>query len=135
MKILSKKISLVGIVVLIVVFAVLFSARNQRAANVEFMSAPVERGPLRNIVNATGVVQTVVTVQVGSQVSGQVVEIYADFNSIVKRGQLLAKLDTRNFDAQVQNAEASVAAAEARVRSSEADIQTNKANQASAKAT
>ncbi len=134
MKIISKKTSLIGAVVLIVVLVVLFSARNQRAANVEFLSAPVERGPLRNVVNATGVVQTVVTVQVGSQVSGQVVEIYADFNSVVKRGQLLAKLDTRNFEAQIQNAEASVAAAQARVRSSDADIQTNKANQASARA-
>src|SRR5262245_61095563 len=118
MKIFSKKISLIGIVVLVIVVAVLFAARNHRTANVEFMLAPVERGPLRNIVNATGVVQTVVTVQVGSQVSGQVVEIYADFNSVVKRGQLLAKLDTRNFDAQIQNAEASVAGAQARVRSS-----------------
>jgi HlyD family secretion protein len=135
MKILSKKkISVVAVGIVVVIVGVLFSARSQRAANVEFLSAPVERGALRNVVNATGVVQTVVTVQVGSQVSGQVMEIYADFNSVVKRGQLLAKLDTRNLEAQVLNAEASVAAAQARVRSSEAEIQTNQANQQSAKA-
>jgi HlyD family secretion protein len=85
-------------------------------------------------VNATGVVQTVVTVQVGSQVSGQVEELYADFNSVVKRGQLLAKLDPRNFQAQAENAQASVAAARARVRSGEADQKTQVANVQSAKA-
>jgi HlyD family secretion protein len=85
-------------------------------------------------VNATGVVQTVVTVQVGSQVSGQVEELYADFNSVVKRGQLLAKLDPRNFQAQVENAQASVAAARARIRSAEADQKTQIANLQSAKA-
>jgi HlyD family secretion protein len=89
---------------------------------------------LRNIVNATGIVQTVVTVQVGSQVSGQVQELYADFNSVVKRGQLLAKLDPRNTEAQLENAQATVAAAEARVRSAEADLRTQAANLNSSKA-
>jgi HlyD family secretion protein len=79
-------------------------------------------------VNATGVVQTALTVQVGSQVSGQVQELYADFNSVVKRGQLLAKLDTRNLESQVANARASVTAARARVRSAEAEIKTHSAN-------
>src|SRR5262245_60543143 len=135
MKLLSRKTSLIVVVILLIVVVAAFSARGQRAAaNNEFFTASIDKGPLRNVVNATGVVQTVVTVQVGSQVSGQVMEIYADFNSVVKRGQLLAKLDTRNFEAQILNAEASVAASQARVRSSEADIQTNGANQASSRA-
>src|SRR5882724_8741220 len=134
MKRLSKKPSFIAVIVIVIIVAVLFTERNQRAANVEFFAAPVERGPLRNSVNATGVVQTVVTVQVGSQVSGQVVEIYADFNSVVKRGQLLAKLDQRNFEAQMENARANVAALQARVRSAEADLKTQAANLLSAKA-
>src|SRR5205814_5774536 len=74
------------------------------------------------------------TVQVGSQVSGQLDELYADFNSVVKRGQLLAKIDSRNFQAQVENAQASVTAARARVRSAEADQRTQAANLQSARA-
>src|SRR5215467_14340679 len=128
MKFLSKKTAIFAAVAGIIVLIVLFTARNQRAAVNEFFTSTVEKGPLRNVVNATGVLQTVVTVQVGSQVSAQVQEIYADFNSVVKRGQLLAKLDPRNFEAQVQNSEATVASAEARVRGAEADIETNKAN-------
>src|ERR1051325_10516862 len=134
MKIRSKKTFLVSTIILIIAVAVLFSARSQRAANIEFMTAPVDSGPLRKVVNATGVVQTVVTVQVGSQVSGQVEELYADFNSVVKRGQLLAKLDPRSLQAQVENAEASVTAARARVRSAEADQKTQVANLQSARA-
>jgi HlyD family secretion protein len=134
MKFFSRKTTFVGALIVIIAVVVLFTARNQRAAVNEFFTAPVDRGPLRNVVNATGVLQNVVTVQVGSQVSGQVQEIYADFNSVVKRGQMLAKLDPRNFDALVQNSEATVASAEARVRGAEADIETNNANLQSAKA-
>src|SRR2546430_16768430 len=107
--------------------------RRKPTAN-QFFTATADNGPLRNIVNATGVIQTVVTVQVGSQVSGQLDELYADFNSVVKRGQLLAKIDSRNFQAQVENAQASVTAARARVRSAEADQRTQAANLQSARA-
>src|SRR5215471_3606501 len=111
MKFLSKKTTFVSVFVVIIAGILLFTARNQRAAINEFFTAPVDKGPLRNVVNATGVLQTVVTVQVGSQVSAQVQEIYADFNSIVKREQLLTKLDPRNFEAQIQNSKATIAAA------------------------
>src|SRR2546423_5627518 len=125
MKILSQKTAFIGVIVLVIIVVVLFSARNQRAANVDFLTAAVERGPLRNAVNATGVVQTVVTVQVGSQVSGQIEELYADYNSIVKHGQLLAKIDPRNFQAQLENAEASVAGGPPPPPSSEARPKTH----------
>jgi HlyD family secretion protein len=101
---------------------------------VEYFTAAVQHGSISTTVNATGVVQTRVTVQVGSQVSGQIEQLYADFNSAVKRGQLLARLDPRNFETQVQNAEASVAAAKARVRSAEAEQITQAANLRSARA-
>jgi HlyD family secretion protein len=133
-QLLTKKKALIAVALVIIAAIVAFSARNQRGSATQYFTAPVDNGPLRKVVNATGVVQTVVTVQVGSQVSGQVEELYADFNSVVKRGQLLAKLDPRNFQAQVENAEASVAAARARVRSAEADQRTQVANLQSAKA-
>ena len=133
-QVLTKRNALIGLVLIILSGLLIFSFRRQRVTASEFFTAPVESGALRNVVNATGVVQTVVTVQVGSQVSGQVEELYADFNSIVKRGQLLAKLDPRNFQAQVENARANVAAVQARVRSAEADLKTQDANLLSSKA-
>jgi len=133
-QLLTKKKALIAVGLVIVVAILAFALRKQRTPASQYFTARVESGPLRKVVNATGVVQTVVTVQVGSQVSGQVEELYADFNSVVKRGQLLAKLDARNFQAQVENSQASVAAARARVRSAEADQRTQVANLQSARA-
>ena len=133
-KLVTKRKALVAVGLVIVVMILLFSMRGPRTTMTQYFTASADTGPLRNVVNATGVIQTVVTVQVGSQVSGQVEELYADFNSVVKRGQLLAKLDARNFQAQVENALASVTAARARVRSAEADQKTQAANLLSARA-
>lgn len=102
--------------------------------SVAYYTEPVERGSVIKVVNATGTVQPVVTVQVGSQVSGQIQALYADFNSIVKRGDLLAKIDPRNFQAQVADAQASLAAAKAREQSAKADLSTMQANLVSARA-
>src|ERR1700752_5061147 len=126
-KILTRNKGLIAISLLIVVLILVFTVRKERASAGEFFTAAADQGPLRNVVNTTGVVQTVVTVQVGSQVSGQVEELYADYNSIVKRGRLLARLDSRNFQAQVENARANVAASQARVRSAEAEVKTQAA--------
>lgn len=123
------------VLVLIVAAMVMRSIMGNRGAvAIEYFAVAVENGPLNNEVNATGTVQTVVTVQVGSQVSGQVEELYADYNSVVKRGQLLAKLDPRNSQAQLENAQANVDAVRARIRSSEADQKIQAANLQSAKA-
>jgi HlyD family secretion protein len=131
---LTRRKGLIAIAIVLVAAILVFAVRKEKASAGEFFTSPVDMGPLRNTVNATGVVQTVVTVQVGSQVSGQVLELYADYNSMVKHGQLLAKLDPRNFDAQMENAQASVAAAQARVQSADAETKTQAANLLSAKA-
>src|SRR5690348_3442364 len=91
------------IAVALTVAAVLFATRHS-AKTLEFITVPASTGSIRTVVNATGTIQPVVTVQVGAQISGQVQEIYADFNTVVKRGQLLAKIDPRNFQAQLTNA-------------------------------
>jgi HlyD family secretion protein len=75
----------------------------------------VTRGPVSEIVNATGDVSAIVTVNVGSQVSGIIDKLYVDFNSMVKKGQLLATLDPRLFQAQLEKAEAQLASARANV--------------------
>src|SRR5881396_4215185 len=131
---LTRRKGFIAIAIILIVAILVFAVRKEKASAGEFFTSPVDMGPLRNVVNATGVVQTVVTVQVGSQVSGQVEELYADFNSMVKRGQLLARLDARNFQAQVENARANVAAVQAHVRSAEAELKTQAANLQSAKA-
>src|SRR5262244_1967068 len=134
----KKKALKIGLplVLLVLIGLAAFAAihRRQNSGEIKYFTAAVTRGPLKKVVNATGVVQTVLTVPVGSQVSGQVQELYADFNSVVKRGQLLAKLDPRNLETQVANSKASVTAAQARVKSAQAEIANQNANLTSARA-
>ncbi|HTM51839.1 MAG TPA: efflux RND transporter periplasmic adaptor subunit [Bryobacteraceae bacterium] len=73
----------------------------------------VRRGNIANTINATGKVQAVTTVQVGTQVSGTVSELHADFNDHVKAGQIIARLDPSQIEAQLQQAKASYAATQA----------------------
>ena len=124
----------VFLIVVVVAAVAAVKVRTAFVPSVEYFTSAVERGPMQKVISATGTVQTVVTVPVGSQVSGQVQELFADFNSVVKRGQLLAKLDPRNLEAAVANSRAQLAAAQARVRSAEAEIRTHSANLNSSKA-
>jgi len=80
---------------------------------VSYQAAKVQRGRVVSQVTATGTLQPRVTVQVGSQVSGRILELRADFNSQVKKGQLLAKLDPQLLDASVTRARASQSSASA----------------------
>jgi len=70
-----------------------------RGDPVGFRTEPVTRGPITEIVSATGDVSAIVTVNIGSQVSGTISKLYVDFNSLVKKGQPLAELDPRLFRA------------------------------------
>jgi HlyD family secretion protein len=79
----------------------------------KYKLAKVESGPLTAAVSATGTLNPVVSVQVGSQVSGQIKEILVDFNSPVKSGQLIARLDPETYQHRVRQAEADVDAARA----------------------
>ena len=76
-------------------------------------TAEADRGPITAVVAATGTVNPVLSVQVGSQLSGQIRELTADFNTRVTAGQAVARLDTRTIEARVAAAEADLAAAEA----------------------
>src|SRR5438046_5225686 len=72
----------------------------------KYRLAKVERGPLTAAVWATGNLNAVITVQVGSQVSGQIKELLVDFNSVVKKGQVVARIDPEIFEAKVNQAKA-----------------------------
>ena len=108
----------------------------------QYMTARVERGNLKNTVTATGALQAVTTVQVGSQASGTISALYADFNSVVKKGQVVAQLDPSTAKAQVeqaranlQNAQAGLANARAAVVNSRAGVSDAQARNLAAKST
>jgi HlyD family secretion protein len=75
---------------------------------VHYKTALVDRGPITAIITATGTVNPVVSVQVGSQISGKITQLMADFNSVVTKGQILATIDPQPFQARVSQARASL---------------------------
>ncbi len=85
-----------------------------------YRTDPVTRGPVSEIVNATGDVSAIVTVNVGSQVSGIIDKLYVDFNTKVKKNQPLATLDPRLFQALLEKADAGLASAKANVEKAQA---------------
>jgi HlyD family secretion protein len=126
---------------LIVVFVAVVSAAvggymiwGDRASAAEYMTARVERGNLRNTVTATGTLQAVTTVQVGSQASGTISALYADFNSTVKKGQVVAQLDPATAQAQVQQARANLEQARAGLVQARAGISQSQAGIAQTRA-
>jgi HlyD family secretion protein len=80
-----------------------------------YQTAVVDRGDIVDVVGATGTLEAVTTVQVGSQVSGTIAKLYADFNSVVRKGQVVARLDPSLFEARVSQARANLIAARANV--------------------
>jgi multidrug efflux pump subunit AcrA (membrane-fusion protein) len=74
----------------------------------QYLTAAVEEGELRRVVTATGTLNAIVNVEVGSQLSGQVAELLVDFNDEVRKGQPLARLDQRSFKARVAEARAAI---------------------------
>jgi HlyD family secretion protein len=99
------------IVGLLVVAAVLRQCSNGGAAS--YQTATITRGPITQAVTATGTLNPVVTVQVGSQVSGNIAKLFVDFNSPVKAGQVVAQIDPALFQATVTQAEGDLANAQA----------------------
>ena len=85
------------------------------AGDAKYRLGKVERGPLQAVVVASGTLNAVTTVQVGSQVSGQVQEIFADFNTQVKKNQVIARIDPQSFELRVNQARADVDAARSAV--------------------
>jgi HlyD family secretion protein len=114
-----------------VLAAVLWSKETSASA---YTTARVDRGTVEVTVSATGTVQAVTTVQVGSQVSGVLAWLGADFKSQVKRGQIIAKLDPTIFRAQVQNQQAGVVNAQAGVQAAMTEIDNQNASLAASKA-
>ena len=96
---------------LLIIAFVVRQCRNEGAAN--YQTATITRGPITQAVTATGTLNPVVNVQVGSQVSGNIAKLFADFNSQVKAGQVVAQIDPALFQATVTQAEGDLANAQA----------------------
>jgi HlyD family secretion protein len=97
-------------------------SQRAKAEEVTYRTAKIERGNLQATVSASGAVNPVTQVSVGTQVSGQIKELYVDFNSEVKAGQLIALIDPETFEYRVRSAQADVDAARAAVLTAQANI-------------
>ena len=90
-------------------------ASRDTAGETRYRTGKLERGPLQAVVVASGTLNAVTTVQVGSQVSGQILEIFADFNTQVKKDQIIARIDPQSFELRVNQTRADVDAAKSAV--------------------
>jgi len=132
MKTKTKWLALAGLVVVIgIVATIVFS----RSAQPQHFTAKVERGEIRDVVEATGMINAVITVQVGSQVSGVIAKLYVDFNSQVHKGQTVALIDPALLQgallqatADYENAKANLLAAKANLDKSKASLVQTKAD-------
>lgn len=104
----------------------------KNGAEPQYKTGKVEQGAITASVSASGTLSPVVSVQVGSQVSGQIKELYVDFNSEVKQGQLIARIDPETFEYRVRQAQADLEAARAQVLTQQAQIAAQQAQAAQA---
>jgi HlyD family secretion protein len=100
----------------------------------KYRLAKVERGHITAAVSATGNLNAVITVQVGSQVSGQIKELFVDFNSVVRKGQVIARIDPEIFEAKVNQARADLDGARAAVLNQQAQVEKARADVENARA-
>ena len=126
----SRARTLIGIIGLLAIAAGVsyWALGRNKSTETSIVKAKVERGTIRITVSANGTLEALRTVQVGSQISGQISALHADYNSVVRQGQLLAEIDPRTFQSQVLTEEAQNAAAQARMQSAQADLINQEAN-------
>ncbi len=134
----KKKISKVwiiaGIIVIIAIAFFLFS-KDDKKEEISFTTATVENATIMNSITATGSIEPVTSVTVGTQVSGIISKLYVDYNTKVKKGQVIAELDKTNLISQLNSAKAAVASSKANVESALASVAKAQADYNSAQAT
>ena len=92
------------------------------AAEGAYRTETVQRGDIRVAISATGTLSAISTVTVGSQISGQVTDVLVDFNSSVKKGDVLARIDPSTYQAQIEQGSAQIASAQAQLRQAHATL-------------
>jgi HlyD family secretion protein len=111
------------------VIAALAAFRLNHKTEAEYFTATVERGDIRQVIEATGTINPVTLVQVGSQVSGMISKLYVDFNSKVRQGQVIAEIDPKLFQGAVLQAQADLQNAQAALSSAKANLAKDEATQ------
>ncbi len=120
----------VAVVLLVIIITWLMRGGDNK---VQYKTAAIEKGSITASVSSSGTINPVISVQVGSQVSGQIKEIYIDFNSEVTEGQLIAQIDPETFKYKVQQAQADVDSAKAQAMMQRAELARQRVNLANAK--
>jgi HlyD family secretion protein len=113
---------LLGLTLIIAALALGGFTYYTRSKKADYLTAKVQRGDLESAISATGSLAAVVSVAVGSQVSGNIAALYADYNSQVKKGQLVAQIDPAPFQTKVDQAKANLDSAKAQVTSAEVGV-------------
>ena len=123
----------VWILVIVGAIAAIAAFRLNQSPEEEYFTAKVEKGDIRQVIDATGTINPVTSVQVGSQVSGMISKLYVDFNSKVTKGQVIAEIDPKLFEgavlqarADLGNAQASLAAAKSNLVKDQATLNQNR---------
>ena len=113
----KKRIWLIILCIAVVAIVVMMIVKAHKSANKELVirTHAVAEYTVENTVTATGTIEPVETVEVGTQVSGKVEKIYVDFNDVVKKGDLLAELDKQTLNQSVSRAKASLTSAESQL--------------------
>ncbi len=118
-----KKIIVIAALVVATASLYLFIGRSSNhQPGVTYVSVPVEKGNLKAEINSTGTIKPRVEVQVGSQVSGRIKKLYADFESVVKEGDVIALIDPDTYKAKVGQAKANLLSAKANVEKADVSL-------------
>lgn len=118
----KRVITLTAALLLVAVAAFAFWRFGNSAKESSYVTMPVQRNNITQVVSSTGTLQAVVTVQVGSQVSGTIDKLFADFNTKVKAGQVVVQLNQDKFKASVDQGRANVLAAESNLAKAKVSV-------------
>ena len=113
---------LIYIIALLAIVGISYKLLNRSTGGIVYKTQKIENGDIMESITASGTINPLSTVSVGSQASGRIAEIYVDYNSVVKKGQLLALIDQENAKATVQQREAALEIAKAQVAVEENNI-------------
>lgn len=122
----KKKFWVAGVALVVVALAVLAWEFKLDKPGFAFTTVTIEKGDISNTITATGTLEATNTVVVGTQVSGVIEKLYVDFNSIVKKGQLIAELDKSTLQSSLENAEADLEKSNASFEYQESNLARNK---------
>jgi HlyD family secretion protein len=123
----KKVLIIIGIIALVAIAILVFKPFSKKEKEFSFDTVKVQKGSISSVVTATGTIQAIKTINVGTQVSGLINKIYVDFNDNVKKGEVLAKLDETALKAQLDQSQSQVDQAQAQLDFQEATYKRLKA--------